>query len=186
MSTKRITIGLVIGLLSVTILGLGALARPAHAVTVPAQPEIAQIESACNNCHDNQYYLYDRGKAYCVTHARTRCVDCHDGDPTALDKATAHTNLVAWPVRAGNDSKCQSCHPQDVKARVERFAAIAGFSSAADIPQGAYTFTPSPVSSAAPTVLAGDDLSWQAKILISLATVLLLAGGLVLSGFLHH
>lgn len=186
MFTKRITIGLVIGLLSVTVLGLAALTRPAHAVTVPAQPEITQTESACNNCHDNQYYLYDRGKAYCVAHARTRCVDCHNGDPSALDKATAHTNLVALPVRAGDDSKCRSCHPQDVKARVERFAAIAGFSPAADVPQSVYNYMPSMVSSAAPTISAGDDLSWQAKIMISLATVLLLAGGLVLSGLFHH
>jgi hypothetical protein len=186
MSTKHITIGLVIGLLSVSFLGLATLTQPARAVALPAQPEIAQTESACNNCHDNQYYLYDRGKAYCVAHARTRCVDCHNGDPTALDKITAHTNLVAWPVRAGNDSKCQSCHRQDVKAHVERFAAIAGFSPAADMPQNVYNYIPSPVSNAAPTISAGDDLPWQAKILVGLATVLLLAGGLVLSGFFHH
>ena len=186
MSTKRIMIGLMIGLLSLLLLGLTALALPAHAATVPAQPEIAPTEPACNSCHDNLYYLYDRGKAYCVNQARTRCVDCHNGDPTALDKATAHTNLVAWPVWAGDYSKCQSCHPQDTKARVKKFAAIAGFSSAADVQPVTYKFTPSPVSSAFPNISEDVEPSWQAKILISLAGVLLLVGALVFSRFFHH
>jgi hypothetical protein len=113
-------------------------------------------------------------------------VDCHNGDPTALDKATAHTNLVAWPVRAGDYSKCQSCHPQDTEARVKKFAAIAGFSSAVDVHQVAYKFTPSPVSSAFPNISEDVEPSWQAKILISLAGVLLLVGALVFSRFFHH
>jgi hypothetical protein len=179
-------IGLMIGLPFITFLGLAALTMPARAAVVPAQTEIAQTEPACNTCHDNLYYLYDRGKAYCVYQARTRCVDCHNGDPTALDKATAHTNLVAWPVWAGNYSKCQSCHPQDTEARVKKFSAIAGFSSAADVKQVAYKFTPSPVSSAFPSISEDEGLSWQAKILLSLAAVLLLIGALVFSRFFHH
>ena len=186
MSMKRIMIGLMIGLLSITLLGLTALALPTVVAAHPAQTEIVQTEPACNSCHDNLYYLYDRGKAYCVYQARTRCVDCHNGDPTALDKATAHTNLVAWPVRAGDYSKCQSCHPQDTEARVKKFAAIAGFSSAADVQPVAYKFTPSPVSSAFPNISEDEGLSWQAKILISLSAVLLLAGALVFSRFFHH
>lgn len=186
MSIKHISIGLMIGFLSVMILGLAAIALPAHAAVVPTQPEIAQPEQACNSCHDNQYYLYDRGKAYCVAQARTRCVDCHNGDPTALDIAIAHTNLVAKPVIAGDYSKCQSCHPRDTMRRVDRFAAIAGFSAAANVSQGSYSFTPSPVSSAAPTLLADDDLSWQLKIMIGLATALLLVGVLLFSRLFHH
>jgi len=182
MSTKR----MMIGLLVVTILGLSILARPAHAVTIPTQPEISETESACNNCHDNQYYLYDRGKAYCVAQARTRCVDCHDGDPTALDKATAHTDLVAKPVIAGDYSRCQSCHPQDTIGRVERFATIAGFSQSAFVAQSVYNYAPSPVSNADPTILTNEDLPWQTITLICLATVFLLIGVLVLSRLFHH
>jgi hypothetical protein len=94
--------------------------------------------------------------------------------------------MVAWPVWAGDYSKCQSCHPQDTEARVKKFAAIAGFSSAADVQQVAYKFTPSTVSSAFPTLSEDEGLSWQAKIMISLAAVLLLACGWALSRLQHH
>jgi nitrate/TMAO reductase-like tetraheme cytochrome c subunit len=186
MFTKRFIIWCMLGLFAVAALGSVLLVLPVQAAVAQPLSNTTTVEPACNSCHDNLYYNYDLGKSYCVSKARTRCVDCHGGDPLALDKATAHTNLVAWPVWAGDYSNCQSCHPQDAEARVKKFAAIAGFSSAATAQQVAYTFTPPPVSSAFPTLSEDEELSWQAKTLISLAAVLLLIGALVYSRSLRH
>jgi hypothetical protein len=150
MFTKRFMIRFVLGLLGVVVIGAVAMILPAQAAPIQVQSYAAVSEPACNSCHDSGYYNYDLGKAYCVGSARTRCVDCHDGDPTALDKAVAHANLVAYPVINGDDSRCQSCHPEDSAARVERFAAIAGFRSIHFVTESTYNFTPQTVSTAAP------------------------------------
>lgn len=104
--------------------GLGWQAAPAQAQVVSPGTD----EPACLSCHENLYYLHDTGKHYCLTAARTRCVDCHGGDPVAFQKDAAHTGRSAHPILADDISRCQTCHPQDAAAHVETFARVAGFS----------------------------------------------------------
>ncbi|MEW6094251.1 MAG: hypothetical protein AB1531_09830, partial [Chloroflexota bacterium] len=84
--------------------------------------------SSCLDCHENLYYNYDTGKHYCLTEASTRCMDCHEGDPEAIQEQAAHVGLVAYPIVNGDISRCESCHPQDAQAHVDTFAARAGYS----------------------------------------------------------
>jgi cytochrome c553 len=186
MSTKCFANWFVLGILAVTAIGVFLLVLPAQASSAQPQPNTAAAEPACNSCHDNLYYNYDLGKLYCVSEARTRCVDCHAGDPTTLDKEAAHTNMEAHPVWDGNVSRCQSCHPQDCAAHVERFAVIAGFRPINYVPQSAYSFTPSPLSTAVPAAAVEEELSWQAKLLLGVAAILLFFGWPLLSKFLFH
>ena len=137
-------------------------------------------EPACNSCHDNLYYNHDLGKYYCVANARTRCVACHSGDPTSLDKAIAHMNMEAYPVRGSDLSKCLSCHPRDCDKYVDKFAAVAGFRQAKLVPESIYSTTPELGSASFPAELVGKARSWQEDLTISFALVLVLAGGFLL------
>jgi len=186
MSKKSSSLRLGIVLMIILAIGIAVLVLPVQASLEQSQPNSGMVEPACNSCHDNLYYNYDMGKAYCVGSARTRCVDCHDGDPTAFDKAAAHTNLVAYPVINGDDSRCQGCHQADSAARVERFAEIAGFRQMQNITNAAYNFTPQAPSTAAPALHTIEDMTWQTKLLISLTTILIFAGGFLVSRLFHH
>jgi hypothetical protein len=57
-----------------------------------------------------------------------RCVECHGGDPTSLQKEEAHTNRKAHPIINEDVSKCQECHPEQCNERVEIFDTVAGIS----------------------------------------------------------
>lgn len=186
MSTKYFMSWFVLGLLVVIAVGSVMLVLPVQAEPVQPQANAVSTEPACNGCHDSLYYNYDLGKAYCVGSARTRCVACHDGDPTSIDKAAAHANLVAYPVINGDDSRCQSCHQVDSAARVEKFAAIAGFRSIHHVTEATYNFIPQAASTAAPAIPNDEDLSWPAKILLSLAAVSVFVGGMFISRFFYH
>jgi hypothetical protein len=143
-------------------------------------------DPACNTCHDNLYYNYDLGKAYCVDSARTRCVDCHDGDPTSLDKNVAHGNMVAFPVIEGDDTRCQGCHQEDSSARVGRFAKIAGFRSQTYVPETPYNFSAQAAANASSALAGEEGLTWQVKILLSLGAVLAFFGFVFISRFFHQ
>lgn len=186
MSKKSSSLRLGIVLMIILAIGIAVLVIPVQASLEHPQPNSRMVEPACNSCHDNLYYNYDRGKAYCVGSARTRCVDCHDGDPAALDKAAAHANLVAYPVINGDDSRCQGCHLEDSAARVVRFAEIAGFRPMHYVTNEAYNFTPQAPLTAAPAWTTNEDMTWQAKLLISLTTILIFAGGFLVSRLIHH
>jgi hypothetical protein len=159
---------------------------PASAAAPQALPGDSTTEPACNACHDNLYYLYDNGKAYCVGAARTRCVDCHGGDPAALDKAAAHAGMAAHPVTDGDISSCQNCHPQDYDARIQTFGDIAGYSTGAWVSQASYQFAPPEASETMAPEMDVEETSWTAKILLGLAALLVFAGGLAISKFLGH
>jgi len=150
---------------------------PAAALSLP---EEGTEEPACNSCHDNLYYNHDLGKYYCVANARTRCVDCHGGDPTSLDKNKAHMNMEAFPVRGSDLSKCLSCHPEDCDTYVEKFSAVAGFRQSKPVQGSTYSTTPEPITASFPAELAGQARSWQADLTISFALVIVLAGGFLL------
>lgn len=183
MSTKRFATWSAIG--STLILAI-LLVLPASAAPSQARPEDTAGEPACNTCHDNLYYLHDSGKAYCTNEARSRCVDCHGGDPVALDEASAHAGMVAHPVTNGDITSCQNCHPQDYEAHIQTFGDIAGYSTRTRLSLASYQFTPPAVPESTLSELAGEETSLPAKILLGLAAVLVFAGGLALSKFLSR
>lgn len=108
---------------------IGALAFSA----IPGHAESGSVaynreESTCLSCHENLYYLYDTGKWFCVAQAPMRCVNCHGGDPTALDQAAAHLSRTAHPIINGDTTTCQHCHVGDCAEHVQQFDRIAGIS----------------------------------------------------------
>jgi hypothetical protein len=121
MSVKhRLT--LVIASLLSLMFALGLPSQARAETTPPDEP------SNCIACHEDLYYLHDTGKYFCVTEARQRCADCHDGDPSATDKESAHAHRSAHPVVNEDISKCQQCHPSDCAEYVQKFSQIAGIS----------------------------------------------------------
>jgi len=124
MSPKRIPLCLVV---LITLAGALAWIGGARAAQARAQAALTGA-SSCLSCHENLYYLHDLGNYYCLTEASARCIDCHAGDPQALQKDPAHAGLVAYPIVNGDISRCQACHQQDAQAHVETFAELAGFS----------------------------------------------------------
>ena len=151
-----------------------AVAADSHTPRLAASAQ----EPACNDCHDNLYYNYDLGKAYCVGPARNRCVDCHDGDPTALDKIQAHANMVAFPMLNGDDSRCQKCHPEDHAARVLRFSQMAGFRQMTAVGASDSHFTAQAVYSGAPVVQNGAGFPLSSRIALGMSAGLIFVAGM--------
>lgn len=108
-------VSLMIGALYASVLGVGVV----HAQSsTPA--------SACMTCHEDQYYLHDSGKWYCVDEAQERCVNCHAGNARALNEQEAHTGLIAQPLSDGGQ-RCQTCHAQETEALVQKVIGQTGF-----------------------------------------------------------
>lgn len=106
------------------IVGLAFTAAPGRA---DANPPLKISESStCLSCHENLYYLYDTGKWFCVAKAPMMCVNCHGGDPTAVDQTAAHQHLETHPVINGDTTTCRQCHVNDCAERVQQFDRIAG------------------------------------------------------------
>jgi len=91
-----------------------------------AAPASDSVSNSCLSCHEDLYYLHDMGKYYCLTMHTDHCVDCHEGDPSALDEVASHRGLIASP-QENNGQKCSQCHPQDVQTRLDTFASMAGY-----------------------------------------------------------
>ncbi len=119
MSHKRFAIW--IGLIALPFLILGL------AIRVQAQEPTPENDANCVTCHTHQYYLYDRGKWFCLCDAPMHCVYCHGGRTDSMIEATAHEGLVLYPTREQAE-RCQSCHPADYLERVVTFASVAGVS----------------------------------------------------------
>jgi hypothetical protein len=99
----------------------------------PGQPAQAQVRvqasstetQVCLSCHEDQYFLYDTGKWYCISERTEDCASCHGGNPWSLQEDEAHAGLVSHPTR--NDGEiCLQCHPQDAPAYIETFDEITG------------------------------------------------------------
>jgi hypothetical protein len=117
-------IGLGGALILVGILASFQGVTPARAAS-PAQTSTL----ACNTCHEDQYYLHDTGKWYCITEAKDRCVNCHGGNAEALTEDEAHVGLVANPFSDGG-TRCQECHAEDTEARIQKVASYTGYHEA--------------------------------------------------------
>lgn len=169
MSAKKICGVCLLFAVLLGVAGLLLAARPAQA----ALTVLEQEPPACLSCHENLYYNYDTGKHYCLTEAATRCVDCHAGDPQALDEETAHAGLVVHPILNGDISRCQSCHVQDAQQHVDVFAALAGYSETVHIAGQAAPALPSePAEEAARPVLDAKALVGM-SVLLGVVTFLL-------------
>jgi hypothetical protein len=93
---------------------------------ISAAPLSDSGSNSCLTCHEDLYYLHDTGKYYCLTEHADRCVNCHQGDPTAMNEAASHQGLIAFP-QQNNGKRCSQCHPQDAQARLDTFASFAGY-----------------------------------------------------------
>jgi hypothetical protein len=82
----------------------------------------------CIKCHDDLYFLHDTGKWFCIRESPMQCVDCHSGNPYAINEEDAHANRKAHPILNEDVSKCQECHPTECDERVAMFARVAGIS----------------------------------------------------------
>jgi hypothetical protein len=184
MTKKRVMIWSLVGLAVILAIGMAAWYRTALAA--PGKPAANAPEANCNTCHDDLYYNYDLGKAYCVERTRDRCVDCHAGDPAALDKKSAHANLNAHPVKNGDDTLCQGCHGQKTSNYVSKFAQIAGFRSLHYAAPAVYRTSPRSSQAALPEKTAREELSWPVKILISLIALAIFPGSLLFHRLVVH
>lgn len=126
-------------LIGMLILSL-ALASPAS-----AQEPTPENDANCVSCHDDQYYLYDSGKYFCLCEAPMHCVYCHGGRVDSYEKEIAHEGLVLYPTR-DQAQRCQTCHEEDYMSRIVKFDAIAGIS-----PTSQVVITATPVEPAAIT-----------------------------------
>ncbi len=117
MSTKKGLIGWMI-LITLTVSFVGA-------VPVQAQDPTPKNDENCLSCHENQYYLYDAGKYFCLCDAPMHCIYCHGGRADSYKKEIAHEGLVLYPTR-DHAIRCQGCHTEDYMSRVVKFDAVAG------------------------------------------------------------
>lgn len=95
--------------------------------TSQASAQCGSQASSCKNCHEVQGKdpVNNDGKSWHTAHAfGDFCYACHGGNNQSMDEATAHTGMVA-PL---SDPKiaCQSCHPNDLDARVKVYTDILG------------------------------------------------------------
>ena len=105
---------------------LGLLSLP---IRVSAAQTTQPVTNSCLTCHENQYYLYDSGKLYCLTDHTDRCTNCHEGNATVLKQEEAHLGLVIHP-QEDNGKKWQECHTAQVtKERLAIFASEGGFNT---------------------------------------------------------
>jgi hypothetical protein len=120
-------------------MALGALTISLAFVSPARGQEPAPENDAnCVACHEDQYYLFDSGKWYCLCEAPMHCIYCHGGRTDSNVEEVAHEGLVLYPTRE-HAQRCQTCHTEDYLARVVKFSSIAGVSS-----------TPLPILTATP------------------------------------
>jgi hypothetical protein len=111
-----------IGVLSVIVLAMLSLPSQASAET-PTEA----VENSCFSCHEELYYLHDSGKHCCITEHADRCVDCHEGNKTVMNREESHQGLLVHP-QENHGEKCLECHtPEVTRARLAEMASTVGF-----------------------------------------------------------
>ncbi len=149
----RSHLGLVIAL-GIAIAGVSVVSLVA---TLPVQAQCGSQASSCKNCHEVQAKdpVNNDGKSWHTSHAfGDFCYICHGGNQQATDETAAHAGLVA-PL-SDIQASCGQCHPNDLQARAQVYAAELGVQLGASSPGAANTATPSAATAAgnaAPTAL---------------------------------
>ncbi len=102
------------------VVAIALLALAIFGVTKPTEVHAARLnfqaaDNSCLTCHEDLYYLHDTGCWYCMTDVhKDRCVDCHEGDPTAVKEEAAHVGLLTHP-QENDGTKCLECHTPEEK-----------------------------------------------------------------------
>ena len=117
--------------LLIALIGIAILIIPSDGPISSYAAESTPLASygTCIKCHENLYFLHDTGKWFCIRESPMQCVDCHGGNPYAINQEEAHANRKAHPIINEDVSKCQECHPAECDERVEKFDRTAGISS---------------------------------------------------------
>lgn len=110
------------------LIGVGVLLCGLVWMPVGARALQPGAETSCLACHENLYYLHDTGNWYCIEESPMGCVDCHGGNPAALNKDDAHFDRAAHPVINQDVQKCYQCHPGQADVRIGLFDEAAGIS----------------------------------------------------------
>jgi hypothetical protein len=111
-------------------IALGAILLVSLLFLLPTNRASAQCgsqASSCKNCHEVQAKdpVNNDGKPWHTAHAfGDFCYACHGGNNQSMDKATAHAGMV--PPLSDPKTACQSCHPNDLDARVKVYTDILG------------------------------------------------------------
>ena len=136
-------------------LALVAVSAIALVATRPAKAQCGSQASSCKNCHETQAQdpVNADGTGWHESHAfGDFCYVCHGGNNQATDKVAAHTGMVA-PM-ADVQTACAQCHPNDLQARTDVYAAVLGI-PAASVGAPAAAASPAPAAAtAAPEVAA--------------------------------
>lgn len=104
----------------------------AAGVVIPAQaqgdepPASSAAHSACYECHQTEYFLYDNGNWVFFETMHGRCVDCHNGQGDTWDKKAAHDGMIANPLQ-DNQAACQRCHGVEYQAHMQTMTAKGHF-----------------------------------------------------------
>lgn len=95
----------------------------ALAFVQPVKAQCGSQASSCKNCHEVQGKdpVNNDGTGWHQSHAfGDFCYICHAGNQQATDKDAAHAGMV--PPLSDVKAACQSCHAQDLDARVKVYA----------------------------------------------------------------
>ncbi len=126
------------GILVLIVAGIAlAFVQPAHA-------QCGSQASSCKNCHEvqGQKPVNNDGTGWHQSHAfGDFCYICHGGNPQATDKDAAHAGMV--PPLSDVKAACQSCHAQDLDARVKVYADKLGVQVGSGAPAASSSPTPS-------------------------------------------
>jgi hypothetical protein len=108
------------------VLFIAALAILGRPIDVSAAQPTSVTSNSCFTCHEDLYYLYDTGKYYCITEHQDRCVNCHEGNASVMNKEESHLGLVLHPQK-DDGAKCQQCHIEDTQERLATFKFMGGY-----------------------------------------------------------
>jgi len=121
---------------AIIILGVAVTAVCAIALIAaqPAQAQCGSQASSCKNCHETQSKLpvNNDGTGWHGSHAfGDFCYICHGGNNQATDETAAHAGMVA-PM-SDVQAACAQCHPNDLQARADVYAAKLGVTASTGI-----------------------------------------------------
>ncbi len=92
-----------------------------------ASAQCGSQASSCKNCHETQAKdpVNNDGTGWHQSHAfGDFCYICHGGNSQAMDEAAAHTGMV--DPMSDIQAACGQCHPNDLQARADVYAAKLG------------------------------------------------------------
>jgi len=115
----------------------------ALAFVQPVKAQCGSQASSCKNCHEVQGKdpVNNDGTGWHQSHAfGDFCYICHAGNQQATDKDAAHAGMV--PPLSDVKAACQSCHAQDLNARVKVYADKLGVQAGNGAPAASSSPTP--------------------------------------------